>query len=146
MNEEGQSLFEVVVSIAVSALIIVALVTLVTNSIRNANFSKNNSLAANFAQEATEWLRGQRDGDIVTFMTNTLIPDWCLKTLSWSQSGECSSTDVIQGTEFIREAFFNRTSENGKTLVESGVTVSWEDSQGLHEASSITTFSDWRER
>jgi len=48
MNK-GQSLFEVVVALAISALIIITLVSVVGNSIKNATFSKNKTLAANYA-------------------------------------------------------------------------------------------------
>ena len=61
--QKGQSLFEAVVALAISALIIVAVVALVASSIRNASFSRNVTLASRYAQQATEWLRGQRDAN-----------------------------------------------------------------------------------
>ncbi len=146
MRQKGQSLFEVVIALAISALIIVALVSLVTNAIRNATFAKNSTLASRYAQEATEWLRGQRDSDIEIFTMNIATPTWCLKDLSWSQSGTCGLNDVIAGTPFIREAVFTNSTLNGKTLIEADVTVSWEDSQGAHEVKSATNFTDWRQR
>ena len=147
MREKGQSLFEVIIALAVSALIIVALVSLVSNAVRNATFSKNKTAAATYTQEATEWLRGQRDSDIDTFFTNAASPLWCLKDLSWSKIGACDGdTDFISGTPFIREVSFSKTLEGGKTLVEAGVAVSWTDSQGIHEVTSATNFSDWRQK
>jgi Tfp pilus assembly protein PilW len=53
--ERGQSMFELVVAIAISALVIVTIVSLTTISIRNSNFSKNKSLASTYAQQATEY-------------------------------------------------------------------------------------------
>jgi len=44
-SQSGQSLFELVVAIAISALIIVAMVSLAVNSIQNSNFAKNKALA-----------------------------------------------------------------------------------------------------
>lgn len=158
MNK-GQSLFEVVVSIAISALVIVALVALVSGGIRNADFAKNNSLAGVYAQQATEWLRGQRDTNIasfITYATNSEDPTspavWCLPVLSWSQpsvSQACQPENVdnyIFGTSLLRQVTFNIGTEDSKTIIDTDVSVSWTDAQGLHEVKSTTKFSDWRER
>ena len=142
----GQSLFEAVVALAISALIIVAVVALVSNSIRNASFSRNVTLASRYAQQATEWLRGQRDSDITTFSSNVLTPTWCINSLSWTQAGACGSSDFIQGTSFGRRVAFNLTTVNGKDFIEADVIVYWVDAQGYHEIRSATNFSDWRQR
>ena len=65
MKEElkkGQSLFEVVFAVAVSALIITAIVILAGNAVSNSTFSRNKALAGRFVQEAIEWLRKERTG------------------------------------------------------------------------------------
>lgn len=148
----GQSLFEVVVSLAISALIITALVSLVSSSIRNATFSRNKNQAASQAQAATEWLRSQRDSDINTFMTKVSLyspapTPYCFVSLSWANQRTCGDGDFASGTQFIRQGIFTVTaSPGGKTIVEADVTVSWLDSQGLHEVTSATNFTDWRQR
>lgn len=160
--QAGQSLFEVVVAIAISALVIGGIVSLATNSVRNSTFSKNQSLAANFSQQATEWLRGQRDMSIDVFISKTIpggvSSTWCLPSLSWDSESfhrNCSETDVgdrISGTPFVRSATFTPVSAtsspsgNSVTTIEADVTVSWSDSQGMHEVTSATTFADWRQR
>lgn len=144
--QRGQSLFEVVIAIAVTAIIVVALVSLTSSAVRNATFSRNNTLASRYAQEATEWLRGQRDGDVDDFMNKSLIPTWCLSNLSWNQSGTCANNNVIPGTLFVRQVNFIRTTVSGKVLVEARLRVSWQDTQGNHEVVSSTQFADWRQR
>jgi len=42
--EKGQSLFEVLFSIAIISIILIALVSLVAGSVRNSDFSQNNAL------------------------------------------------------------------------------------------------------
>jgi Tfp pilus assembly protein FimT len=148
---EGQSLFELVIAIGISALIIVVLVSLVSKTLANASFSKNETLAGRYAQAATEWLRGQRDNRIDTFMTNRLTPDWCLKDsvltdASWSKNGVCNANDFITGTPFIRQVSFSSKLVSAKTIVQADVKVSWTDSTGVHIVTSATQFSDWRER
>jgi type II secretory pathway pseudopilin PulG len=149
----GQSLFELVVAIGISALIIIVLVSLVSNSLQNASFAKNETLAGTFAQEATEWLRGQRDTDVNTFETNVSSPfdvARCFNNLNWSGIGGCGVGATITGTPFVRQIKF--TSKDvlvggiTKTIVEADVTVSWTDSKGLHEVTNATDFSDWRQR
>jgi Tfp pilus assembly protein PilV len=149
--QRGQSLFEVVVAIAISAIIIVTIVALVTNSIRNSTFSKNQSLASNYAQQATEWLRGKRDEDVTQFVAKTgTSTTWCLDSLpddlAAVRATACSEDDVITNTNFIREVKFATTTSTGKTLIEADVAVSWDDSQGNHKVTSATSFADWRQR
>lgn len=144
----GQSLFELVVAIAISALIIVVLVSLVASSIRNATFSKNNAQASSYAQAATEWLRSERDNDANTFFSTKAITGttYCLDSLSWNTSGQCVGNEFIPGTPFIREVSFPGCSSCSNSLVEADVKVSWADSQGVHEVISATSFADWRQR
>lgn len=145
-TERGQSLFELVVAIAVSAMVITAVTSLASNSIRNSTFSKNKSLAATYAQQATEWLRGQRDNDINTFVAHAVTPTWCLSDLNWNTPGNCGADQVITGTLFSRQATFTVTTQNGKDVIEADVIVSWSDSQGMHEVTSATNLVDWRQR
>lgn len=146
MREKGQSLFEVLVALTISVLVIVTLVSLVNTSIRNTTFSKNKTIASRYAQEATEWLRGQRDSDTANFRSRALTATWCLRDLNWSQSGSCGATGQITGTPFTRQVSFISNVISGKSVIEANVSVTWSDGQGAHEVRSSTNFSDWRER
>ena len=146
--QKGQSMFELVVAIAICALIIVAIVSLTTNSIRNSSYSKNKALAATYAQQATEWLRGQRDSNINTFIGIATTPAWCLQELDFTQPAinpAVNCTEKIMDTPFVRWVSFNTSLQGGKTVVEADITVSWVDSQGTHTIKSATSFSDWRQ-
>lgn len=143
----GQSLFEVVVALAISALIIVTLVSLVSSAIRNSNFSKNKSLAARYAGEVSEWLRGERDSDIDGFFGQRAISGltYCLPSLApavWPTAGECGAGVVIPGTLFFREVTFS----GAVPTIQADISVEWTDSQGIHEVRNTTNFTDWRER
>ena len=142
-NKKGQSLFEVVLALAVITAVIVAIIILATNTIRNANFSKTKTEATRYAQEATEWLRGERDADFDTFRTNALSINWCFTTLSFgpSQLGLCSEGEVIPGTQLRREATFSEITATSIDKAE--VRVYWSDAQGTHEVKTITSFTDW---
>lgn len=141
--ESGQSLFEVVLSLAVITIIIVALVILASNSIRNATFSRNKSSATKHSQEMIEWLRGQRDEDWDSFAQRALTTQYCFPALSWADAkiGSCADADTISGTPLKREVFFDRIDA---TNIEAQVVVYWEDAQGVHEVRTITNYTDWR--
>lgn len=152
-TESGQSLFELLLAIGISALIIVVLVSLVSNALQNSAFSRNETLAARYAESATEWLRGQRDNRIDIFVANAVnVPrSWCLRDASltdasWNRHSACGASDKITGTEFYRQVDFSDTTVSGKRIYLADVTVSWTDSKGTHRVSSTTKFSDWRQR
>lgn len=141
----GQSLFEVILALALATLIVVALVALASNSIRNVTFSKNKTLSTRYAQEATEWLRGQRDEDWDTFRANvSFCPTpphiQCLNTLSWEDCGVCGDTE-FKDKIFKREISFPEVSDNSISIE---VKVYWTDAQGLHEVRSSTILTDWK--
>jgi hypothetical protein len=159
MNK-GQSLLEVVLAVGVSAVIIVVLVSLVNNAMKGAQFSRNQTLAARYAEGGTEWLRRQRDNDISSFFNRvtTTKSTWCLKdeplqdgTTSWSEHTVCGSTDFLSGsdvgtTQFKREADLQKSTVSGKTLITATVRVYWTETNGTHQVNSTTQFTDWRER
>jgi type II secretory pathway pseudopilin PulG len=151
--DHGQSLFEVVVAIAISALVLVVLVSLTRNAIQNAMFAKNKTIAGNYAQQASEWLRNQRDSDVENFFyTYAIQPNWCLPALAWDHSvavptdatSGCAALGYfIPGTIFVRWVAFDTSIANNVRAV---VTVVWEDTKGTHEITNTTVFTDWRER
>lgn len=155
--QKGQSLFELILSIGVSAIMIVVLVSLVNNAIQGANFSKNQTLAARYAESATEWLRSQRDTNVATFITKATAstPTYCLideplTDTSWLNR-VCGATDYLTNsgvsTVFKRQVTFPApTVLSGKNIYTANLTVSWIDSKGTHAVNNSTQLTDWRQR
>lgn len=142
MKNFGQSLFEVVFSVAIAAILVVGVVALAATSVRNSTSARNDSLAKNYAEEAGEWLREERDKEWVAFKVNVdNSTKWCLKDLSWSDNSACSSSDFITSTIFIRDVIFSVINDN---LIEVTIVVSWNDSQGAHEVRTVTRLANWR--
>jgi Tfp pilus assembly protein PilV len=140
--QKGQSLFEVMVAVAISALIITAVVGLASTSIQNSSYSRDRNLASNYVQELNEWFRSQRDSDIITLRINVVkSPIWCFVKTSWEKFTACGATDYVEGTKFIRQSTLNMEVVNNKDLLEITTTVSWQDSKGLHQVSSSTDLS-----
>jgi Tfp pilus assembly protein PilV len=147
--ENGQSLFEIVFVIAITALILVGVVSLSVTNVRNTDTSSNQVLSARYSRETLDWLRQQRDiswnnlashsGDSAS---SALV--YCLKNLptSWPVAGSCVSTNYIPGTNLLREAAVQFTDVN-ENKIRATVSIRWIDTQGTHERLISTTFVDW---
>lgn len=66
----GQSIFEVVFAVGISALILLAIVALTTSSISTSSLARNNTLATQYANDSLEWIRGERDRNWTDFIAN----------------------------------------------------------------------------
>ncbi len=124
-KNDGQSLIEMIVAIAVVLIVVVALVAITTVSIRNANFSRNQALATKYAQEGIEKVRAYRDQT-----------DWATFT------GNCQAPPGLTAPP----SPFTRTITcpgNGDTR-EVKVVVSWTDAQGPHKSELTTYLTKWK--
>jgi type II secretory pathway pseudopilin PulG len=129
----GQSLFELVFSIVVASIVLIAIVSLSSTSIRNAVFSRNNAVATKYAQEATEWLIQQRDENWNNLSGNLGTRN--LGELNWGSGAN------IPGTPFQRTVtLVSIDSEQ----IRGTVRVTWSDGQGLHKVENFKVFTAWQ--
>lgn len=151
LKSDGQSLVEVVASLALAIVIVGALVNMVVSSLRSSQFAKNTAQATKYAQEAVEWIRSERDRATSwdEFVNSRSDKVWCLPSVvSWPSSvGNCGSTNLfkISDTIFNREAEIESIDNNGDgraDLVLVTVTVKWLDQTGEHKSTLTTKFSD----
>lgn len=122
-ENKGQSLIEMVIALSIVIIIILALVGLITVSIRNATFSQNQALATKYAQEGIEEARRLRDEQGDSFFTD----------------GSCSLTESV--------GIFTRTrtcSFDGDKTMTVTVVVSWTDTQGYHKSELTTYLTNWK--
>ncbi len=138
--ESGQALLELVVILMVLGLIITAVIGVVTNSVRNARFAKDQAQASRYAQEALEWIRGQRDTAWVNLQSRT-DRTYCMQALSWAISSACNSGQTIAGTNFVRNVSLATVDSSTVSI---DVNVSWIDSMGSHQARQSTYLTKWR--
>ena len=161
----GQSLFEIVVAIGVTAIIIVSLISLSTSSVKNATFSNSQVEASRYSQAAVEWLRAERDENWEDFRGHADDSlTYCLRTLSssvWTDTsnwGGCSANETIGTTIFRREVTFScflggvpsatptplTCNESAVDTIHIRFSTRWQDSQGTHEAEAGKYLTDWR--
>lgn len=138
-TQSGQTVFELVVVLAIVGLLITGIVSVVTLSVRNSSFSRDQSASSRYSQEALEWVRQERDKSWSTFQSKS-GQTYCMKQLSWSSASTCGSSDTIADTPFLRTVTLENQDANS-VLVE--VVVSWQDSQGSHQSRLSTVLTDW---
>lgn len=141
ITNSGQSLFEVVIAVGLSALILSAVASLSAGTVRNSGFTRNNAIATKYAQEALEWLRSQRDADWTNLSNN--IGNKCLNTSppTGLTNPPCSQ---ILTTVFSRQITLALVDVADPDKIDAEVIVSWTDAQGTHEVKSQTRFTNWR--
>ena len=148
-NNSGQTLFEVVVGLAVVGIVLIALASLSVQSVGNTNFSVSKSQATRLTQEGSEWIRNQRDLDWDNLANRVNVggqSTYCLNNLSWN-SGACNSSEKVSGTEFYRQVTlrgFDNDGSPGLDTVSVGVVTYWVDSVGRREARTTTLLSNWK--
>lgn len=135
-EEKGQSLVEMIVAIAVMMVVVVSLISVATTSLRNASFSRDQSLATKYAQDAIENVRAYRDqnpwrtftSNCETILTGIVLPS----PFSFSPGLDCY---VPGGVDNCSEAEQN---------CEVKVVVSWADAKGTHKSELTTRLTNWR--
>jgi len=155
---KGQSLIEVLIALSFATIVIVALVNVVINSIRNAQFSRNNDTATRLAQEGVEWLRVERDKNTWTDFKD-LTNSYCLNSLPGSVIGLTPPADLCTATAcdntkintvFKRCINFSPgmggVADCPVNTLTSTVTVTWTGSAGDHSSVQKTCLSNWQNK
>ena len=134
LNQEGQSLIEVVIALAVAVLVLLALVGITISSINNASFSRNQSLATKYAKQVMEEIRNHRE------------------TVPWADfvgpTNDCTSN---LGITFVPPSQLDPAPANPKitcTCLDNScnirVEVVWTDSKGTHTSDLSTILTNRR--
>lgn len=130
--KKGFSLIEVLVFVTILSLFFVAAMAVTTYSLRTMKTNQYKILAAHFAEEGLEWLRGQKEDDWTAFIaldTSLGSPTtYCLSTLDFSSPGECGENYTLGTPQiFKRELSIENIPDNfNPDQVNATVTVVWE--------------------
>ncbi|MBI3290184.1 prepilin-type N-terminal cleavage/methylation domain-containing protein [Candidatus Microgenomates bacterium] len=141
--QAGQTLVELLVTLGIAAVFIIALISVSTGALGNINFSRSQGDGNRYAREALEWLRAQRDSSWTTFAANSSSggTTWCLSNLSWpGSSGNCGTTK-IPNTNFTREVVLTTTSATEVTIK---IDATWTDAKGTHNAQLNSILTKWK--
>lgn len=145
-SEKGQTLIEILIAMSAAVIVLSAITLTIISALSNAQYSKNQNLATQYAQEGMEVVRKIRDNDWNTFAG--FSGKYCLGkgsfSLGSSVPGACPQNIDI----FVREINIENSAScnNGTQAI---VRVKWSDGKCgdrtnifCHEASLVSCFTD----
>ena len=138
--QQGQSFVEVIVVVAVLALVLTGLITATTASLKTTTFANLRSQSTKYAQEGIELARSKRDASWNTFLA-LQGQSFCVDDASpqnWLAGANCAYN--ISNNTFNRKISF--VWDGTKMTV--SVNVGWVDSGGNHHTQLETYLTQWR--
>mgnify|MGYP000887159775 CR=1 FL=1 len=144
-RESGQTLLELVIALGVVAVVITALVSAVTASLRYSQATRFRSRAVKFAQEGVELTRKVRDEQPwSTFFAYTGGDGrWCLDASGvWTDDDGNGTCPLAAGDNFWRSVHFSWDDTEDIMIVT--VRVSWGDRSTPSTVELVTHFTEWK--
>lgn len=122
-NNKSFSLVEVLVFVTILSLFFVAAVTITTFNLRNLKTQEHKIVATRYAEEASEWVKQEKEDDWQIFTTHN--GNYCLNSnpLAWN-SGGCSTYSLGTPGIFKRDLIITDYS-NPVDKVDIRITVGW---------------------
>lgn len=152
-KEDGVSLLEAIIFIAVLSLIILAIVYTTTLSLKRTIFNQDKLFATRYAEELEEWIRGEKEVDWSTFLArsdatycmNIEIPTCDSGNTCWDDTGACGSTDYSLGESNGLNNGFKRSvvMTTSGSRVDINITVEWLDGPNTYTVNLPSSLSRW---
>lgn len=140
-NSQGQSLVEVLVAVGAMSLLLVALLALVSLSIRNSRLAKDRAQAVALAQEGVELMRAYRDYSWTEFSSIAQAEEY---DLPYTWTVEMGLSDVCIKTATINDLFYRCVRvDMVANEAEVEVRVAWMEGSQLQETTQLTKLSLW---
>lgn len=142
-RDGGQSIVEVIIIVAIVAMIVSGLVAATVASIKSATFANTKSQATKYAQEGVEITRRERDLSWNTFFSRR-DQTWCMDTAGqWSQVIPCPLIDN-KFTRTVQLTWNGADPDPTKRRMEVVATVTWQLGAATHRSEIRTYFTQWR--
>lgn len=141
-NKKGQSLIEVVVAVGMIGMLLVAILALITLSLKNSRLAKAKTQAVALAQEGVELMRTYRDLSWTGLVAKADGNSYSLP-LNWTINN--SLTDICPVTFNINNLFrrclvLSDATVNSVLLT---VTVEWQEGNRWHQSQQATRLALW---
>jgi len=121
-SQQGQTIVEILIAVAVGALVLTAITATTTITVSNAEFAQRKTEAVKYLEEGVENVRIARDNQD-----------------SWSDFLNLPWDDETIGS-YTRVTTVTDTGPNEVTVT---VVVRWTDAKGTHEVTSTTILTNW---
>lgn len=146
-HSSGQSLVEVVVGVGMMSLLLVALLALISLSVKNSRVAKNRAQAVFLAQEGIELMRTYRDFGWQEFFLHADGNDYELNDVWTVDAGGLSTTGCDQENLIYEGSIYSRCvnlDASGTDLVKVAVTVYWHEGSKNNRVLQSTNLSIWK--
>lgn len=143
LRQSGQTLIEIVIAIGAVALVVTALVSAVSASLRFSESSRMRSRAVKLAQESMEITRALRDTTSWTSFSAYASGNgnWCLdSTNTWSAADASGTCPISSGNPIWRSVHFTWNDP----VMEVTTNVSWGEHQSVSTVTLKTYFTQWK--
>jgi len=137
---KGQSLVEVVVGIGMMSLLLVALLSLISLSVKSSRVAKNRSKAVALAQEGLELMRTYRDYNWNEFLSYANGSEYILNS-NWTVNDELVSDCTSDDKMYLGSLFSRCVNLSGE--VDVVVTVYWQEGLKLNSMVQSTKLTRW---
>lgn len=146
-KNSGQSLIEVIVAVGMMALLLTAVLALISLSVKNSRLAKDRTKAVGLVQEGIELMRTYRDKNWIALYTAT--GNTCGLNKTWTVEEDlidsCDSCDSLAENNSIDD-FFRRCVQvdaDGGNQVNIQVVVSWQEGAQAQQTIQTTNLSLW---
>lgn len=124
-NQLGQSLIEALVALGAAVIVISAVVIAVISAQNNADFSKNQNLATQYAQQGMEILRQQSESSWTTF--SAYSGTYCLDEGSSTLTASGGACSVNINNFFVRSLTISQNNAGCSGGAKVSSVVAWGD-------------------
>ena len=142
-HHAGQTLFEIIISVAVIAVILTALVSAVTAALRYGQASRNRSRAVKYAQEGLELARALRDTagwDLFLTYSGSGTKRWCVDESGVWTADSGNGCPIASGSPFGRTVDITWNTP----LMSVDVAVAWGEKDASSTIHLQTYFTKWK--
>lgn len=140
-QDKGQSLVEVVVGVGMMSLLLVALLALISLSVKNSRVAKNRAQAVALANQGVELMRAYRDYSWDDFIDDADGSEYVLGA-NWTVGSELDIPDCDEDNFIYSGSIFSRC-VNLSGEVDVVVTVYWQEGSKLNSTIQTTKLTIW---
>lgn len=146
-SQQGMTLLEVLIFTTMITLIFLTIASATTQSIKRTIYNQQKIIATHYAEEAQEWMRGEKESDWSVFSARA-DTTYCLNAAisvcdgagsCWDNRTACGPTDYSLGGHFKRSSVLTTHG----SLIDVTTTVEWIEGSNTYSVPINTTFSRW---
>lgn len=155
-SQKGQSILEIIITLSILGLILGSLVIVIVNSLKNSQFSKNQSQATKLAEEGLDSVRTMKSKELCTLTylgtqyywvnkpsaqlvwgNSTILGTYNIDTTGCNLTFSSTPQSILPGKFFQRQIILS-TDGAASNRLKITSKVTWNDISGLHESKLFT--------